>query len=147
MTAYVSTQERRFTRDADRGVVAGVCAGIADYFGFRPCAVRLIFIIALFVAFPFAALTYLAIVLLVPAESSRYEYVVEREVIHRRRRRRRRMSRRERRRAEAEEREQEEVRRAEKVRERYRSLDERLARIEKYVTSSRYDLDREFRNL
>ena len=35
----------------------------------------------------------------------------------------------------------------EAVRERYRSLDERLARIEKYVTSSRYDLDREFRNL
>ena len=88
MTAYATTQERRFVRDADRGVVGGVCAGIADYFGFRVCAVRFIFIIALFVAFPFAALTYFAIVLLVPAESSRYEYVVEREVIHRRRRRR-----------------------------------------------------------
>ena len=145
MTAYASTQDRRFTRDADRGVVAGVCAGIADYFGFRPCAVRLIFIIALFVAFPFAALTYIAIVLLVPAESSRYEYIVEREVVHRRRRRR--MSRRERRRAEAEAEEQERAHRAEQVKERYRTLDERLARIEKYVTSSRYDLDREFRNL
>ena len=84
-------------------------------------------------------------VLLVPSESSRYEYVVEREVIHRRRRRR--MSRRERRRAEAEAEEEERVHRAEQVRERYRTLDERLARIEKYVTSSRYDLDREFRNL
>ena len=145
MTAYATTQERRFVRDADRGVVGGVCAGIADYFGFRVCAVRFIFIIALFVAFPFAALTYFAIVLLVPAESSRYEYVVEREVIHRRRRRR--MSRRERRRAEAEAEEQERAHRAEQVRERYRTLDERLARIEKYVTSSRYDLDREFRNL
>ena len=49
MTAYATTHERRFTRDADRGVVAGVCAGIADYFGFRLCAVRFIFIIALFV--------------------------------------------------------------------------------------------------
>lgn len=145
MTAYASTHDRRFTRDTDRGVVAGVCAGIADYFGFRLCAVRAIFIVALFVAFPFAVLTYLAIVLLVPAESSRYEYVVEREVIHRRRRRR--MSRRERRRAEAEAEEQERVRKAEQVKERYRSLDDRLARIEKYVTSSRYDLDREFRNL
>ena len=142
MTAYVSTHDRRFTRDADRGVVAGVCAGIADYFGFRLFAVRAIFIIALFVAFPFAALTYIAIVLLVPSES-RYEVVVEREI----RCRRRRMSRREQRRADAEAREQEQARKTEQVRERYRSLDERLARIEKYVTSSRYDLDREFRNL
>jgi phage shock protein C len=148
MTAYATTQDRRFTRDADRGVVAGVCAGIADYFGFRLCAVRAIFIVALFVAFPFAVLTYLAIVLLVPSESNHYEYVVEREIVHRRRRpRRRRMSRRERRRAAAEAEEQERVRKAEQVRERYETLDERLARIEKYVTSSRYDLDREFRNL
>ncbi len=148
MTAYASTHERRFVRDADRGVIAGVCAGIADYFGFRLCAVRAIFVVALFVAFPFAVLTYIAIVLLVPSESSRYEYIVEREVVHRRRRRRRRrMSRRERRRAEAEAAEEERVRKAEKVRERYQTLDERLARIEKYVTSSRYDLDREFRNL
>ena len=33
------------------------------------------------------------------------------------------------------------------IKERARSLDERLARVEKYVTSSRYNLDREFRNL
>ena len=142
MTAYVSTHDRRFTRDADRGLVAGVCAGIADYFGFRLCAVRAIFIIALFVAFPFAALAYIAVVLLVPSDS-RYEVVVEREI----RCRRRRMSRRERRRADAEAREQEQARKTEQVRKRYRSLDERLARIERYVTSSRYDLDREFRNL
>ena len=141
MTAYVSTHDRRFTRDADRGLVAGVCAGIADYFGFRLCAVRAIFIIALFVAFPFAALAYIAVVLLVPSDS-RYEVVVEREI-----RCRRRMSRRERRRADAEAREQEQARKTEQVRKRYRSLDERLARIERYVTSSRYDLDREFRNL
>ena len=33
------------------------------------------------------------------------------------------------------------------MRRRFRSLDRRLARLEKYVTSSRYQLDREFRNL
>lgn len=142
MTAYASTRDTRFVRSSDRACLAGVCAGIADYFGFRLCAVRAIFIIALFVAFPFAVLTYLALVLLVPAESGRYEYVVERV-----RCRRRRMSRRERRRAEAEAAEEERAHRASVVRERYRSLDERLARIEKYVTSSRYQLDREFRNL
>lgn len=143
MTAYASTRATRFTRNADRALVAGVCAGISDYFGFRLCAVRAIFVIALLFAFPFAALTYIAIVLLFPAESDRYEYVVEREV----RCRRRRMTRRERRRAEAEAVAAESLRRAERVKERYRTLDERLARIEKYVTSSRYDLDREFRNL
>lgn len=150
MTAFATTHDRRFVRNGDRAFIGGVCAGIADYFGFRLFAVRAIFVVALFVAFPFTVLTYLAIVLLVPAESSRYEYVIERKV----RCRRRRMTRRERRAA----REEEQIRRAEAsaekkaaraeaVRERYRSLDERLARIEKYVTSSRYDLDREFRNL
>ncbi len=139
MTAYASTRERRFVRSSDRACLGGVCAGIADYFGFRLCAVRAIFVVALFVAFPFAVLTYLAIVFLVPADSTRYEYVVERKV----RCRRRRMTRTERREADAEEK----ARNAERVRERYRSLDERLAKIEKYVTSSRYDLDREFRNL
>lgn len=150
MTAYATTHDRRFVRDGDRGILGGVCAGIADYFGFRLCAVRAIFIVALFVAFPFAVITYFAIVLLVPSESSRYEYVVEREV----RCRRRRATRKERRAAREEEKvrraetlAEEKAARAEAVRERYRSLDERLARIEKYVTSSRYDLDREFRNL
>lgn len=139
MTTYASTGERRFVRNADRACLGGVCAGIADYFGFNVCAVRTLFVIAFFIFMPFVAIAYIALVLLVPAESSRYEYVVERRV----RKRRRRMSRKERRRAAEEE--QRQAREA--VRERYRSLDERLAKIEKYVTSSRYDLDREFRNL
>jgi len=139
MTVTANTVERRFVRNKDRGCLAGVCAGIADYFGFRLFAVRTICVIAFFVAMPFTILTYLAIVFLVPAESGRYEYIVEREV----RRRRRRLTRRERQEAEEEER----ARAADRVRERYRSLDDRLARIEKYVTSSRYDLYREIRNL
>ena len=103
MTAYASTRERRFVRTTDRACLAGVCSGIADYFGFRLCAVRAIFIIALCVAFPIAALTYIAIVLLVPSDSSRYEYIVEREVRCRRRRMTRRERREARREAEAEE--------------------------------------------
>jgi phage shock protein C len=139
MTVYATTSERRFVRDADHAVLGGVCAGIARYFGFNRCATRAIFIIACLVVPPFAIIGYIALVLLVPAESGQYEYVVEREV----RQRRRRMTRREKKQAETEEK----VRAAEAVKERYRTLDERLARIEKYVTSSRYDLDREFRNL
>ncbi len=139
MTVYASTSGRHFARDADRAVLGGVCAGIADYFGFNLRATRVIFIVALFLVTPFAVVAYIAIVLLVPAESGRYEYVVEREV----HRKRRRMTRKEKIQAEDEER----ARAAEAVKERYQILDERLARIEKYVTSSRYNLDREFRNL
>ena len=143
MTAYASTSERRFVRDGDHAVLGGVCAGIANYFGFNRCAVRTIFIISFFLFMPFVALAYIALVLLVPAQRSEYEYVVERRV----RKRRRRMTRRERRKAQAEEEAREKERESEAIRERYQSMNERLAKIEKYVTSSRYDLDREFRNL
>jgi len=139
MTAHATTSQGRFTRNADRAVLGGVCAGFADYFGFNLRVTRLLAIIAFFVAMPVTILTYIAVVLLVPAESSGYSRSVEKGI----RRKRRRLSRRERREAE------EEARReaADVLSERARSLDERLARVEKYVTSSRYDLDREFRNL
>ena len=139
MSAYETYSPRRFYRNRDRVMVAGVCAGVADYFGFNLRATRVIFIIAFIMATPFAAVAYIAIVLLVPAESGRHEYVVETEV----RKRRRRMTRKERIRVDDEER----ARAAAAVKQRYQALDERLARIEKYVTSSRYNLDREFRNL
>jgi phage shock protein C len=34
------------TRPTDRAVIAGVCAGLADYFGMRPNTMRLIFILS-----------------------------------------------------------------------------------------------------
>jgi phage shock protein C len=143
MSAYATESYRRFTRDADRAAIGGVCAGFARHFGFNLCVTRFLFVIFFLMTFPFALIAYLAVVVLVPAESWRDEYVVERVVRCRRGRRRRRTSRRERRQAEFEAREQA----AEEVSERARSLEERLARIEKHVTSSRYQLDEEFRNL
>jgi phage shock protein C len=139
MIAHATTAQGRFTRNADRAILGGVCAGVADYFGFNLRVTRLLVIIAFFVAMPVTILTYVAIVLLVPAESTRYAHTGEKEY----RRKRRRMSRRERKEA------AEDARREaqDALDERARSLDERLARVEKYVTSSRYDLDREFRNL
>ena len=139
MTATASTC-RRFTRDADRAMLGGVFAGLARYFGFNLFVTRVLAVIALLAAFPFMMFAYIAVVLLVPSESWRGEYVVERVV---RRGRSRRKSRREQREAETELRRQAD----EEVRQRARSLEERLARIEKYVTSSRYRLDEEFRNL
>ena len=132
MNTFAGTSGRRLYRDADRAVLGGVCAGLANYLGFNLKVTRLLCIIAFLCAFPFALIAYLAAVFLIPASSSRlYD-----EGMHDERRK---------------EALREEILRARptvtEVRERYKSLEERLARIEKYITSSRYDLDEEFRRL
>jgi phage shock protein C len=132
MTTFAGTSGGRLYRDADRALLGGVCAGLATYLGFNLKVTRLLAIIAFLCAFPFAVIGYLAAVFLVPSSSSRvydaerYEELRKEEL-------------------------REEIRRAKptvsEVRRRYASMDERLARIEKYVTSSRYDLDEELRRL
>jgi phage shock protein C len=124
-------------------MLGGVFAGLARHFGFNLCVTRFLAVIAFFAAFPFMVFAYIAAVLLVPSESWRDEVVVERVIRRSRRRRSRRAQRRERQEAEQEARSAA----AEEVRQRARSLEERLARIERYVTSKRYQLDEEFRNL
>ena len=132
MTGFAGTTGRRLYRDADRAVLGGVCAGLATYLGFNLKVTWLLCIIAFLCAFPFAAIANLAAVLVIPSSSSR---IYDDEI-------------REARRKEAL---REEILRAKPtvrdVRERYREMDERLARIERYVTSSRYKLDEEFRQL
>lgn len=132
MSTFAGTSGRRLYRDADRAVLGGVCAGLANYLGFNLKVTRLLCVIAFLCAFPVALIAYLAAVLLIPASSSRdYD---ERTYEERRKDTLR-----------------EEILRARptvsEVRDRYRNLDERLAKIEKYITSSRYDLDEEFRRL
>ena len=132
MSTFAGTSGRRFYRDADRAVLGGVCAGVATYLGFNLKVTRLLCVIAFLCVFPFALIAYLAVVFLVPASSSR---IYDADVRDERRKEALR----------------EEIRRARpsvsEVRERYRDLDERLAKIERYVTSSRYRLDEEFRKL
>ena len=132
MTGFAGTTGRRLYRDADRAVLGGVCAGLATYLGFNLKVTRFLCVIAFLCAFPFAVVAYLAAVLVIPSSSSR---IYDDEL-------------REERRKEAL---RDEILRAKPtvrdVRERYRDMDERLARIERYVTSSRYKLDEEFRRL
>ena len=137
MTVQASMHERRFYRNADKAMLGGVCAGLSRYLGFNLKVTRFLAIIAFFCAMPFAIIGYLAAVFLIPSSSSRvYDASVYDEL-------------------RAEERRKdalrEEIRRAkptvETVRKRYESMDERLAKIEKYVTSSRYELDEKFRRL
>ncbi len=135
MSYYTGVEGRRLYRDSDRAMLGGVCAGLANYFGINLKCTRFLCVIAFLCAFPFAVVAYLLAVLLIPASSSG------------RRRRRRRADYDELRKEAL----REEILRArptvDEVRERYKSMDERLARIEKYVTSSRYELDEKLRRL
>ena len=128
MSTYESISQRRFYRNKDRAIVAGVCAGLADYFGFNLKVTRILAVICLLVAMPMTLLVYFGTVFLVPAMpdfGQRHNHDPDF------------------RRA---------VRSAPKqtvgdVRRRYQSLDSRLARLERYVTSPRFNLDQEFRKL
>lgn len=129
MSTLGATSERRFYRDADRAVLGGVCAGLAGYLGFNLKVTRFLAFIAFLMAMPIVVIGYLAAVFLIPSSSSR---VVDR----------------------ATEREKEQARRtppssatADEVRRRYQSLDKRLARLEKHVTSKRFQLEQELRRL
>jgi phage shock protein C len=54
-------QRYRLYRNPARGIIAGVCAGIADYFGIEPVLVRLSFCLALFLGFVPALLAYVVL--------------------------------------------------------------------------------------
>ena len=127
MSSYAETSYRRFYRNADKAILGGVCAGLADYFGFNLRVTRLLAFIAFCMAMPMAIIAYLAVVFLVPASSGRPADKIDPEF-----RQALRAS---------------PTQTVTNVRRRYQSLERRLARLEKYVTSSRYNLDKEFRDL
>ena len=127
MTSEASMSERRFYRNADKAMLGGVCAGIADYFGFNLCVTRLLVVIAFF-TMPVTLIGYLALVLLVPSLSAAERPRPVDPEFHRAMR-------------------SSPSQTMSDVRSRFKSLDRRLARLEKYVTSSRYQLDREFDRL
>ena len=121
---------RRFRRSRDRAVIGGVCGGLADYFGFNLKVTRLIAIIAFFAAMPATIIAYLACVVLVPPEPHRSTPAPAAPDPEFRRELRSSPS-----------------QTMSDVRSRFKTLNRRLARLEKYVTSSRYQLDREFQSL
>jgi phage shock protein C len=136
---------RAFYRSADRAVLGGVCAGVADYFDFNLRVLRFLAIIAFVCAMPMAVIAYLAVVFFIPARSGTGQ-----ERAPRPRRKTRRERKFERKQARREARQQEYAvpnEAATEVKTKCQSLDRRLAKLEKYITSSRYQLDREIRNL
>ncbi|MFO7285770.1 MAG: envelope stress response membrane protein PspC [Gammaproteobacteria bacterium] len=122
----------RLYRNPERGMVFGVCAGLADYFGFDVTIVRVLVVLGtLFFPGPLVAVGYVVMALLLPKDP---------------RPARRRL-------ADGDEGDLGRRIRAEphgtlnSLRHRYREIEARLQRLEKYVTSERYNLDREFERL
>ena len=128
MSTYDAISGRRFYRNKDRALVAGVCAGLADYFGFNLKVTRVLAFVCLLMAMPMTLLVYFGTVFLVPSEAGLSRDAARdpgfRQALR-----------------------SAPTQTMNDVKRRYQSLDSRLARLERYVTSPRFDLDQEFRNL
>jgi phage shock protein C len=146
MTTINADSQRRLYRDADRAVLGGVCAGLAGYLGFNLKVTRFLMFIAFLTAMPITVIGYLAAVFLIPSASSlNYDVETEETFCRRRNSRKSRKSRKAR-----EEREFAEASRpsvAADIDHRCRSIDERLVRLEKLVTSRRFQLEQELSRL
>ena len=115
---------RASSRDA---MVFGVCAGIADHFGFDRTVTRIITFVAALVFFPAVLIGYVILALLLKRSPE-----LELPTAERRSRIRDR--------TDAEERFDGQQRRV-------RDLDRRLQRLEEHITSRRFKLEREFDKL
>ena len=64
----MNTGYKQLTRSASNRMIAGVCAGLADYLGIDPTIVRLLTILAFFTGFGGIALVYLIMAIVVPEQ-------------------------------------------------------------------------------
>ena len=113
----------RVYRIPQRGMLFGVCAGVAEYFGFELSLTRVALAISAFF-FPILILAYLLAALILPRQSEPGERDPVAGRVH----------------AQPHD-------TLSGVRYRFRDLEKRLQRLETYVTSSRFKLDKEFRDL
>lgn len=148
-----SISDRRLCRDPDRGRFTGVCAGIADYFGISRTFVRVATIVAACFNPPLVLIAYAIASFVLPTreevECSWREAATEADAtaderILRERSKQRAFDRK----LDAEEPSLDErrllVRRA---RERLGAIEQRIRGLEAYVTSRRFGIDREFKQL
>jgi len=144
MSTMSATSEHRLYRDADRAVLGGVCAGLSKYLGFNLKVTRFLAVVAFLMAMPVAICAYLAAVFFIPSVSSgeRIEDVEAEIFCCRKRRRKRRKQK-----IEPEPSPSPPSLKAELLRSRCEDLDDRLARLERHVTSRRYQIEEELRRL
>jgi len=118
----------RLYRIPTSGKVFGVCAGLADYFGFDVTVTRVLVALGALFSAPLVIIAYIVLGFLLPVRSYESDGRGGSNAVQRQVRSNPHSS-------------------LSGVRYRFRDLDVRLQRLEKYVTSSRYKLDREFRQL
>lgn len=123
---YKTDNPHRLYRDKQNRVLAGVCAGLADYFDFSRKGLRIVVILmALFPPFfPFVVLAYVLLAIIVPAKpDAMYENQEQADFWRG-------------------------VSNAPSdvfgaIRHRFRELNMRLEKMEAYVTSREFEIDRE----
>jgi phage shock protein C len=118
----------RLYRDPQHGLLAGVCAGIAEFFGVERIVIRLATVLALIFFFPPTVLAYVVLALALPTKppalyGSRDEEEFWRGVSM----------------APGDT--------LQSLQRKFRSLDERLGQMESQVTSGDFELHRKFRDL
>jgi len=119
---------RRLYRDVENGMLAGVCAGIGDYFGISVRALRWLTFLGSFFAMPALLIAYLVAAFLLPRKPAGMYHNEDEETFWRSVRRDPHYT-------------------CDDIRQKFRELDSRLQGMEQYVTSPRFDLDQEFRDL
>ena len=65
----MDTNYKKLTRSTSNRMIAGVCAGLGEYWGIAPTVVRLLVILAFFTGFGGIALVYLIMALVVPEQA------------------------------------------------------------------------------
>jgi phage shock protein C len=119
---------RRLYRDIENGMLAGVCAGIADYVGFSVRALRWLVALSCFFALPGIVVAYVVAAFLLPRKPAGMYRDEGEETFWRSVRRDPHFT-------------------CDDIRSKFRDLDHRLQGMERYVTSPRFDLDQKFRDL
>ncbi len=121
------SSRNRLYRDKDRAIIAGVCSGLADWTGVNRVGLRLI-VVLLAIPFTFVMVVgYLVLWLLLPKRPRDLYRDADDEEFW------------------------QEVRRSPRdsvgqLNRRFRGLDDRLQRMESWITSSEYRIDRELRD-
>ena len=64
----MNTNYKPLTRSTSNRMIAGVCAGLGEYFNIDPTIIRLLFVLAFFTGFGGIAIVYLIMALVVPEQ-------------------------------------------------------------------------------
>ncbi|MGD8976138.1 MAG: envelope stress response membrane protein PspC [Gammaproteobacteria bacterium] len=127
MNDRIKGTPNRLYKDRENRMLCGVCAGVADYFGFDLTATRVLTVVLQFM-FPATFLVYIVMCMLLPKKPRElYEDQEEEQFWS-------------------------SVRKSPmatvaSVRHKMREIDAKLQRMERYVTSPGFTLDQEFREL